>query len=306
MQYPKISIVTVSLNSEAYIEECIKSVVGQGYPNLEYIIIDGGSTDSTLAILEKHRHAVAHIISEPDTGPANALNKGFALATGDIMGWLNTDDMLHGNALFAVADMFTQLPGVQWLMGFPSWYTAKGACMNEIYYPPGRFYHSPDYISDNLYMKFARWSKWRFAMDDFSSIQQESVFWRSTLWQKAGSYIQEGIIAYDLELWTRFFLHAQLYTANVLLGGFRVHGNQISLIQKERYAQESNSFVQPFKAKLFQQNGSYRIKVWLARFLKVFYYYNIPILKRYYPKLLHLPPYISYSHNQAGFVLLHE
>lgn len=305
MQYPKISIVTVALNSEAYIEKCIQSVIGQQYPNLEYIIIDGGSTDATVAIAQKYKVHIAHIVSEPDTGPANALNKGFALATGDIMGWLNTDDMLHHKALYAVADMFIQLPEVNWLMGFPSWYTAKGACMNEIYYPPGRFYHSPDYISDNLYMKFARWSKWRFAMDDYSSIQQESVFWRRELWQQAGSHIKEDIIAYDLELWTRFFLYAQLYTANVLLGGFRVHGNQISLMQKERYMRESYQYIQQFKEKLFAKNRSYRWKVKVAKFWKVMYYYNIPLARNVYPKLLSLPPYIHFDINAKRFLLHH-
>lgn len=303
MHYPKISIVTVALNSEAYIEKCIQSVIGQRYPNLEYIIVDGGSTDNTLAIAQKYRDTVTHLISEADTGPANALNKGFALATGDIMGWLNTDDMLHHKALFAVADMFNQLQDVDWLMGFPSWYTAKGACMNEIYYPPGRFYHSPNYISDNLYMKFARWSKWRFAMDDYSSIQQESVFWRRSLWQKAGAHIKEEIIAYDLELWTRFFLHAQLYTANVLLGGFRVHGNQISLKQKERYMRESYQYIQQFKETLFAHNSSYKWKVQLAKFWKVVYYYNIPVVRKVYPNLLNLPPYIHFDTKDKKFLL---
>lgn len=301
MQYPKISMVTVSLNSEKYIEECIQSIVEQGYPNLEYIIIDGGSTDNTLAIIEKYRDKIAVVVSEPDSGPANALNKGFAMATGEIMGWLNTDDRLHTKALFAVADMFTQLPYVNWLMGFPTWYTSGGACMNEIFYPPGRFYHSPDYVTDNLYLKFARWSKWRFAMDDFSSIQQESVFWRVGLWQSAGAHLKEGIIAYDLELWTRFFEHTQLYTANVLLGGFRVHGNQISLNQKERYAQESYSYIQSFKKKLFAADGNYVWRTRIARVFKVFYYYNIPFLESIYPDMLDLPPYILYDKSISQF-----
>lgn len=306
MHYPKISIVTVSLNSEKYIEECILSIVGQQYPNLEYIIVDGGSTDSTLNIIGKYKDKISILISEPDTGPANALNKGFALANGEIMGWLNTDDRLHTKALFAVADMFTELKEVDWLMGFPSWYTATGASMNEIFYPPGRFYHSPDYVTDNLYLKFARWSKWRFAMDDFSSIQQESVFWRSSLWQRAGAHIKEGIIAYDLELWTRFFKYTKLYTANILLGGFRVHGNQISLKQKERYAEESYHYVQQFKKELFAENKSYLLKTRIARFFKVFYYYNIPLLKAIYPAMLDLPPYIIYNIQSSKFCINEE
>lgn len=301
MQYPKISIVTVSLNSEKYMEECIQSIVGQQYPNLEYIVVDGGSTDATLSIIDKYREHISILITEPDTGPANALNKGFSRASGEIMGWLNTDDRMHTKSLFAVAEMFTQLKEVDWLMGFPSWYTASGACMNEIFYPPGRFYHSPDYISDNLYLKFARWSKWRFAMDDFSSIQQESVYWRSSLWQKTGAHVTENIIAYDLELWTRFFGYARLHTANVLLGGFRVHGNQISLMQKDRYAKESYSYVQEFKKQLFKESRRYILNTRVAKFFKIFYYYNIPYLKQVYPAMLDLPPYIFYNQSTATF-----
>ena len=106
MHYPKISIITISLNSEKYIEECIRSVVEQNYPALEYIIIDGGSTDGTLDIINKYATKISVVVSERDSGPAIALNKGFAKATGDIMGWLNSDDRLHTKSLFAIAEIF--------------------------------------------------------------------------------------------------------------------------------------------------------------------------------------------------------
>ena len=94
MHYPKISIVTVSFNSAQYIEDGILSILEQGYPALEYIIVDGGSTDGTREIIDKYRDRITKIIYEPDNGPAEALNKGFKLATGEIMGWLNSDDRL--------------------------------------------------------------------------------------------------------------------------------------------------------------------------------------------------------------------
>ena len=295
MHYPKISIVTVSFNSAQYIEAGILSILEQGYPALEYIIVDGGSTDGTRDIIDKYRNRIAKVIYEPDNGPGEALNKGFKIATGEIMGWLNSDDRLHSKSLFAIAEIFNSLNEVEWVMGFPTWFSANGTCINEIYYNRGKPYYFPQYIGDNLHLKFARWSKWRFAMGDFSAIQQESVFWRKSLWEKAGAHIKEEFIAFDLELWTRFFEFSQLYTAQVLVGGFRVHGNQISFNQQQRYKLESKRFIDIFRKRLFAQNFGYTLRTLLARATKPFYYYEIPVLKKIYPYLLNLPPHIVYD-----------
>ena len=301
MSYPKISIVTVSFNSVKYIEDGILSILNQGYPNLEYIIVDGGSTDGTRDIIDKYNSKISRVIYEPDNGPAEALNKGFKTATGDIMAWLNSDDRLHHNALFAVAEIFTTLKDVEWIMGFPTWFNAKGSCFNEIHYNKGKPYYFPQYIGDNLHLKFARWSKWRFAMGDFSAIQQESVFWKRSLWEKAGKHIKEDYIAFDLELWTRFFEHAQLYTTQVLIGGFRVHGDQISFNQQIRYKNESQNFINTFRKKLFRQTFRYTVRTIIARLTKPFYYYEIPFLKLIYPWLLSLPPHIVYDFKNGKF-----
>ncbi|MDB5282734.1 MAG: glycosyl transferase family 2 [Bacteroidota bacterium] len=306
MQFPKISIVTVSLNGARYLEECICSILEQDYPALEYIIVDGGSTDGSMDIIRKYADKISLVISEPDKGPGEALNKGFAKATGDIMGWLNTDDRLHPKSLFAVAEIFNSFQNVDWMMGFPSWFSATGLCVNEIYYNRDKLYYSPSYINDNLHLKFARWSKWRFAMGDFSAIQQESVFWRKSLWDKTGGCVKEGLIAYDLELWTRFFEHAQLYTCNVLVGGFRIHGNQISFNQHQRYTNESRTFINTFREKMFDHNFEYRLRINLARAAKPFYYYNIPGLKNIYPRLLNLPPYIIYDFMEGKFAIAQD
>lgn len=303
MEYPKISLVTVSLNSKQYIEACILSVLEQNYPSLEYIVVDGGSTDGTLDIIQKYSDRISVIISEPDSGPADAINKGFSHATGEIMGWLNSDDLLHRKSLFAVAQIFESLEQVEWIMGFPTWFNADGSCVNEIYYQPDKFFYSPKFISDNLYLKFARWSKWRFAMGDFSAIQQESVFWRTSLWEKAGTKLTQNTIAHDLELWTRFFKHTNLYTANVVLAGFRVHGNQVSVTNRDRYAKESQQFIDAFKEELFKGNFENKLRTAVARFMKFFYYYDFPLLKNIYPYLLYLPPHIIYDIKEQRFVL---
>jgi len=104
--WPRISIVTPSFNQGRFIEESILSVLGQGYPNLEYIVIDGGSTDETSAVLERYRDQLDHVVSEKDDGQSHAINKGMAIASGEILTWLNSDDMLAPGALFAMAIAF--------------------------------------------------------------------------------------------------------------------------------------------------------------------------------------------------------
>jgi glycosyltransferase involved in cell wall biosynthesis len=112
--YPKISIITPSYNQGKFIEKNILSVIDQGYPNIEHIIIDGGSTDSTVGILKKYPHLLW--VSEKDTGQSNAFNKGLKMATGEIIGWINSDDYLEKGALFEVADVFEDKK-TKWAIG---------------------------------------------------------------------------------------------------------------------------------------------------------------------------------------------
>lgn len=112
MMLPKISIITITFNSEKTIEETVKSVVSQDYPNLEYIIIDGASKDGTLAVIDNYKDKIAKIVSEPDKGISDAFNKGIRHATGDVIGIINSDDILLPGALNAVAAAYEEEVGV--------------------------------------------------------------------------------------------------------------------------------------------------------------------------------------------------
>ncbi len=107
MTYPKISIVTPNLNQGKFLEETILSVLDQKYPNLEYIIIDGGSTDNSIDIIKKYEKNLFYWTSEKDNGMYEAIQKGFEKATGDIMAWINSDDLYHRNVFFVVAEIFS-------------------------------------------------------------------------------------------------------------------------------------------------------------------------------------------------------
>jgi glycosyltransferase involved in cell wall biosynthesis len=204
---PKISIVTVSYNQAAYLETTIKSVLNQNYPNLEYIIIDGGSTDGSVEIIKKYEKHLAYWISEKDNGMYDGLNKGFAKATGDIMAWINSDDIYHASCFSIVSEIFSTFPEVNWLLGVTTRWDEHGRASNLHCSNP--------------------WSKYKFYNKDFKWIQQESTFWRRSLWQKAGNSLNPSLqFAGDFDLWLRFFRTERLYITDGLLGGFRARQSQ--------------------------------------------------------------------------------
>ena len=112
MELPKISIITITFNSEKTLEETIESVLSQNYPNLEYLIIDGGSSDGTLEIVKRYKDKIDFVISEPDRGISDAFNKGIRYATGEIVGIINSDDLLLPDALHKVAENYDSNVGV--------------------------------------------------------------------------------------------------------------------------------------------------------------------------------------------------
>lgn len=215
-EWPKITLVTAVYNGEEYLEATIRSVVNQGYPNLEYIVVDDGSTDGTVEIIRKYEREVSCWFSQTNQGLYAGLNAGFARSTGEIMGWLNSSDLLQGNGLFTVGSIFRALRDVEWITGRPTKISATGMTIDVLPVP--------------------RWSRGRFLAGANKYIQQESTFWRRSLWERAGErlsteYRAEG----DFELWVRFFRHARLHSVNALIGGYRLHDGALSASNMERY-----------------------------------------------------------------------
>lgn len=123
---PLLSIVTPSFNQGEFLRECIESVVEQDYPHIEYIIIDGGSTDDSINIIRDYEDRISYWHSKPDGGQFEAIESGFARSTGSIMAWINADDKYHPGAFKAVAEVFQKGPGIEWITGRPTAYNAKG------------------------------------------------------------------------------------------------------------------------------------------------------------------------------------
>jgi glycosyltransferase involved in cell wall biosynthesis len=229
-ELPTISIVTPSFNQAQFLEATIQSILSQNYPNLEYIIVDGGSTDKSVEIIKKYEHHLHFWCSSPDNGHYDAINKGFAHATGDILGWLNSDDMYFPWTLKTVSSIMTTLPEVEWLTTLhPCFWDWHGFCV-EVHSIPG---YSKEAFLDGGYLP---WGK-----PSIGWIQQESTFWRRSLWEKAGSYVStEFRQAGDFELWARFYHHAELYGTSSPLAGFRMQQKQRSQ-NKEEYEMEAET-----------------------------------------------------------------
>ncbi|GAK50570.1 glycosyl transferase family 2 [Candidatus Moduliflexus flocculans] len=235
---PKISIVTPSFNQSRFLEATIQSVLLQGYPNLEYIIIDGGSTDSSREIIKKYHTHLSFWRSEPDAGQYDAINQGFAHATGEIMAWLNSDDLYFPWTLATVASIMTRFPEIAWLTTMtPCFFDASGICTG-VQPLPG---FSREAFLDGRYVP---WGNNRIGW-----IQQESTFWRRELWENIGGKISEETgLAGDFDLWCRFYEVTELYGTPCLLAGFRSHAQQRS-VQSQAYRDEALASLERMRSK---------------------------------------------------------
>ena len=214
--WPRITVVTAVYNGEKYLEATIRSVLEQGYPNLEYIVVNDGSTDGTAEIIGKYEGWLAGTVTQENRGLYAALNAGFAKGTGEVMGWLNASDLLHVNGLFVVGSVFRAFRQVEWITGRATKFNELGMTVE---------------VND-----LPRWSRFRFLAGANRYIQQESTFWRRRLWERAGGYVNEGFRAEgDFELWVRFFRHARLYPVDALIGGYRFHEDALSWSNQRGY-----------------------------------------------------------------------
>ena len=222
----KISIVTPSFNQAAYIEEAIESVLSQRCDALEYVIMDGGSTDGSVDIIRRHEARLAHWTSGKDGGHYAAVNAGFARTSGDVMAWLNADDKYLPWTFSVVAEVFEQLPEVEWITTrFPLRWDRRGRAV--------RCSPREGYAREAFQRGAYRPGEGR------EVIQQESTFWRRSLWERAGGLDPAYALAGDFELWARFFQHAELVSVETPLGGFRLHGDQRSAEHRAQYFAEA-------------------------------------------------------------------
>ena len=254
----KLSIITITYNNAEGLRKTLASVASQTFRDFEHIIVDGGSTDGSVEIIRQYADSeamrltgykankvseislndlitscpnslptqVVRWISEKDNGMYHAIMKGMAMATGEIVAWINSDDMYHTGALHIVGQIFAQLPEVEWLTGTPTLYDAEGLCVKTF---PTQY-----------------WSWERFKRGDFRWLQQESTFFRKSLFDRVGGLNMQYRLAADFELWCKMFQVSKLYSVNTILGGFRQHGEQLSIEGQNRYEAEVKVICQTY------------------------------------------------------------
>ena len=199
---PLISIITPSFNQARYLEETIISVLSQNYPNLEYIIIDGGSTDGSVEIIKKYESHLKYWVSEKDKGQSHAINKGFNKANGDILAWINSDDYYLPDAFNTIATASIKFPNSLWFYAGTYWLSN-----NNQSYVGG--IEDPEIAS--WYLKCL--------------VSQPGVFWRRKIWDQVGSLVDENMhFSFDYDLWLKFAAFQpipQLITEPIAV--FRLH-----------------------------------------------------------------------------------
>ncbi|MDB5957145.1 glycosyltransferase family 2 protein [Ramlibacter sp.] len=202
----KISLVTPSFGQASYIERTLSSVLDQNYPNLEYIVQDGGSQDGTVPVLERYADRLASWESRPDRGQSHAINLAFAKTSGEIMGWLNSDDLLLPGTLAYVARYFSRHPEVDVVYGHRILIDEQDRQIGRWMMPP----HDDEVLS---------WADY---------IPQETMFWRRSIWEKAGGQVDESFrFAMDWDLILRFRqAGARFARLPRFLGAFRIHTAQ--------------------------------------------------------------------------------
>ena len=204
----RISIVTISYNQAKFLESAITSVLNQNYDDLEYIVVDAGSTDGSMDVIERYRQNIARIIHEPDRGPADGLNKGFYRSTGDILGYLNADDMYLPGTFQKVADLFSISPSVDVVCG-------GGFIIDEDGNPVRRIYSDPFDRRRYLYGAV--------------TVLQQSTFFRRKAFEETDGFNIHNRTCWDGELILSFSRHGKnIKTVHGRWSAFRLYGGSIS------------------------------------------------------------------------------
>jgi Glycosyl transferase family 2 len=214
--WPRISIVTPSLNQGRFIEETIRSVLLQGYPDLEYIIIDGGSTDGSVDIIRKYERYLSFWISEKDTGQSDAINKGLRRASGSIVNWLNSDDFLAPTALRKMADAFS---GEDDTLGAVAGIGHKVDANHNIFYSP-----LPERIERATLLR---------AIDGWN-FMQPACFFRKSVWDSCGPIRADLHYCMDYAFWLKISREYRFKVLNEDIAFINSHPAAKSIAQRKR------------------------------------------------------------------------
>lgn len=254
-----VSIITPSFNQAPFLEETIRSVLEQDYPHIEYIIIDGGSTDGSVEIIQRYADRLAYWVSEPDQGQTDAINKGFARASGQVLAWLNSDDTYQPGAVCEAVAFLQEHPEIAMVYADANLIDGQGQVL-------GRF---P-----------ARQTNLRGMLRGSVHIPQQTTFFWAHLWQMVGPLDPTFYFAMDYDLWVRLAKIAPLVYTPRLWANFRLHSQGKSVARDDRcypemlrvYRREGGGRVSWLALRWYARRMAYawlpvRLRLWLRRLL---------------------------------------
>ena len=228
---PKVSIITPSYNQANFIEQTIKSVLTQDYPNIEYIIIDGGSDDGTVRIIKKYEKDIAYWISESDNGQSAAFNKGLKVATGEIIGWINSDDIYYENAVSSAVQILNERPEIDIVFGNFNYIDEKGEII-----------HWSKEIKLNLLV-------YLFTQKCYHC--NVAGLFRKKCFDAHGMLREDLTYSMDYELYVRFATNkCRFYQSDRILGAYRLHSQSKTSTVVSRFVAEARMVSQSYKDKL--------------------------------------------------------
>jgi glycosyltransferase involved in cell wall biosynthesis len=228
MTAPLVSIVTPSYQQAAFLEATIRSVLSQTYPRIEYIVIDGGSTDGSVKIIEAFRERIAYWVSEPDAGQADAINKGLARATGKYLGWINSDDLLDREAVAKAVAYLEAHPEADFVYGDVN--------MGETEQAARRLRGKPTDL--------------RTMLETFEvPIPQQGCLWRREVTERTGGLDVRWQVVLDREFFLRVAESYRLAYLPEVLGFFRLHSASKSVAQQARWLDELPRMYEEFFAR---------------------------------------------------------
>ncbi|MFC1851867.1 glycosyltransferase family 2 protein [candidate division CSSED10-310 bacterium] len=245
--WPRISVVTPSYNQAQFLEETIRSVLLQDYPDLEYIIIDGGSTDHSVEIIRKYASFLAYWISEKDNGQSHAINKGWKRVTGEIISWLNSDDLYTPNALFAVGEAHVFNPGNIIAGKVINFKTAITNPLQTIV---------PENLTWQNFLKF-----WQHEL----IWHQPGIFFPRTAWLKTGPLDENFFYCMDRDYMVRILQYAPVSYINTALAYFRIHDrSKTQSFDEHRFIRERTRIVEKYSHQLPTTDQKSMARFWLS------------------------------------------
>jgi glycosyltransferase involved in cell wall biosynthesis len=247
-----ISIVTPSFNQDRYIEETIRSVLAQDHPEIEYMIVDGGSTDRTIDIIRRHENQLAWWVSEKDQGQTDAINKGFARARGEVLAWLNSDDTYEPGAVAAAVNFLQEHPDVGMVYGDCNYIDPAGKVIGQ-------------FKADQ--------TSYRLLRRGYTHIPQQSMFLRADLWRQVGPLDPSFYFAMDYDLWTRIASRAQIRYVPRTWANFRLHTSGKTMLADNRcwpemlqvHYRDGGSFFSILVAKYYLRKSLSPLWAWRRR-----------------------------------------